>query len=497
MAINDDIMKQVSSFTNDAQLNDFFRNTGYSAEQLAAASGYNLGDIQVRMDAVRGTGGNPYDTGPVNDDSTQKIQADLARLNGGTEADLNAYLATTNYTPEQLAQVSGYNASDIAARMSQAYGGGSQGVRSYLQANPQVAKDYYGFGYSDKGYTLDEYAMQDWAKNGAKDGFGLSVNPQGFVQAAAPTSGLYETKFSEDQQKSIAQAYMKEMANTKDGPEAIRQAMQQYGVSPDDLAYAVSQYGKDFKTYGDQEVHQSYQIKNLFGGSRDQALFSAPTAEEQRAMDVHRAVTGAGKYNGSRNNVPGAILADMANSRATSGYTQEELEQARQNMRSGNYYFQAADGSYVNLLEDPNWQQTVQQKVAAEKAYTANQIRSGEGKVSPFVAGPQTGKNAPGGSIQDLAPGLTSNGIRATGTTAPAPSAAPAPGPAPAPKPFNGIVPTERLAEARRYGLDLNSLSQQELATFVNNGWAGLNQSRTAAWNQEAAARPANPNLMN
>lgn len=50
-----DLMTQLNSFTSNDQLNDFFANTTASAAELAAQSGYNVADIQARMDAAQPT----------------------------------------------------------------------------------------------------------------------------------------------------------------------------------------------------------------------------------------------------------------------------------------------------------------------------------------------------------------------------------------------------------------------------------------------------------
>lgn len=603
MAINDDIMKQVSSFTNDAQLNDFLRNTGYSAGQLAAASGYNLGDIQARMDSVRGTGGNPYDTGPVNDDYTQKIQADLGRLNSANDTELNDYLSSTKFSPEQLAEVSGYNASDIAARMSQLQGsappapipgqdGGAKantdnsqylnwykdvrdeyekqasgpnamtadefadwhwnnygknegrygynaidpkaqagpneaannpGLNSYVRDNPQLAKDYnQGLVAGTKGYTFEEYAVLDWLSKGAKEGQGISLQKNGTYGFDAPKEDAFKSQFSEDQQKNIAQFYVDKTRGegaSYGGPRAILGAMAEYGVSRQELTNAVSKYGLEsipehsrpqgsyhgaFDTkYIDDLIDRTAKGVGLhegFGGpnaSRTKASREL-TPEEQNMLDFSRALDAKGMYGRNLGNVPGAIIADSYNGRGTGAYTtQDDLNRARSLLES-NAIYQRKDGTYSDARYDSGWRQDLAEVTAAEKARWRGLFDQGAGKVSPFVSGPQSGKNAPGKSAAELAPGLTVNGIRPgmaipgasnTGQAVPAAVRTASTG-------SGGSVPTERLAEARRYGLDLNSLSQQELATFVNNGWAGLNQSRTAAWNQEAAARPANPNLM-
>lgn len=91
----------------------------------------------------------------------------------------------------------------------------------------------------------------------------------------------------------------------------------------------------------------------------------------------------------------------------------------------------------------------------------------------------------------------------------PAPSPAPAPSPSPAPSPAPAssgplTISTARLAEAVRNGIDLNSLSQSQLGAFasgglqalVATGWQRPRQAAQAMWNEEAANRPPNPNLM-
>lgn len=65
--------------------------------------------------------------------NTAQIKQDLAGLN--TDAALNAYLAKTTYTPEQLAIATGYSAADIAAKMHDAWRGqSSQNTQQWLDS---------------------------------------------------------------------------------------------------------------------------------------------------------------------------------------------------------------------------------------------------------------------------------------------------------------------------------------------------------------------------
>lgn len=423
---------------------------------------------------------------PQGADYRTQIQADLSRLEGaGSDADLRAYLASTKFTPEQLAEVSGYNASDIASRMGQLQGTG--GAKGYLQENPQVAKDYYGYGYSDKGYTLDEYAKQDWQKSGAKPGFGFSADEQGYLQSAAPETRMYQSKMGDDQLQSIAQFYMREMSNTNEGMGKVNQAMQQYGVSPDDLAYAVSKYGDQYKTYDDQQVPQAYMVKNMFGaGSKDQALFKEPTEAERKAMDIRRAVNGAGKYSGSRSSVPGEFMAEAATSSNSPYYTQNEMDMA--NGVGGSWNYQRADGSYVDLMKDPNWQQTIQDKVASEKASWQERIQQSEGKVSPFAAGGTAvgAKNAPGKGVNELAPGLAVRGVR---STAPVPQGSSQSGQTSATAARPGGVQSQAVAAAKEQALQPTAVTRTQIPSSVNQNDFGVNQKYAAEIKSDRASQ--------
>ncbi len=65
-----------------------------------------------------------------------------------------------------------------------------------------------------------------------------------------------------------------------------------------------------------------------------------------------------------------------------------------------------------------------------------------------------------------------------------------------APRPVDSggqTVSTERLAEARRAGIDLNALLPAELAAFIQGGAPALQKLR---WDSEAASRGTNPNLV-
>ncbi len=74
--------------------------------------------------------------------------------------------------------------------------------------------------------------------------------------------------------------------------------------------------------------------------------------------------------------------------------------------------------------------------------------------------------------------------------------------PAPAPKavaqenPLMGKLDEVRQDEARRLGLDLDLLSAEELRAFAAGGAAGLGEHRAKVWDEEAAKRPRQANLM-
>ena len=57
-------------------------------------------------------------------------------------------------------------------------------------------------------------------------------------------------------------------------------------------------------------------------------------------------------------------------------------------------------------------------------------------------------------------------------------------------------ISTQLLAEARRAGLDLNTLAPDELDAFASGGVAGLTRYRAKLWDDEASKRPAQPNVM-
>ena len=57
-------------------------------------------------------------------------------------------------------------------------------------------------------------------------------------------------------------------------------------------------------------------------------------------------------------------------------------------------------------------------------------------------------------------------------------------------------ISTQLLADARRAGLDLNALAPDELDAFASGGVAGLTRYRQNLWDDEAAARPPQRNLM-
>lgn len=58
------------------------------------------------------------------------------------------------------------------------------------------------------------------------------------------------------------------------------------------------------------------------------------------------------------------------------------------------------------------------------------------------------------------------------------------------------VLSTQRLAEARRAGLDLNTLAFDELDAFASGGLAGLTRYRAGIWDEEAEKRPAQPNVL-
>lgn len=438
-----------------------------------------------------------------------QIKADYDRLQAANDPNaLNAYLASTTFTPQQISEVTGYKASDLSSAMNAARTEGGQG---YFSANPTVADDYF---QNSKGMTPTEYAVDHWRNSGSKAGQGIVDNGDGTfgLNELAPLNNTYVSQFNDDQLRGIAKTYMEN--TTK--PMFLVDQMREFGVGKEDVAYALSKYGQEYARNGDR-VPDSWQVDNLisahageeFGGStKDTAAFRQLTPQEMEAVQW---VRGMNMMNATGANLPGKILADSIEGMSKGYVTQREAEHASSMVRNANFW-RGLDSTYSEPFEDPNWRQKLVDSVNENRAGLRNYYDANEGKVSPFaIGGSAAGSvNAPGAGWKDSMPGLGQQAYfmapkqgavsPSTPSAAPSPGAAPRPPTAPAPapaKPFDGTVPTERLAEARRYGLDLNQLTQQELATFVNSGWAGLSQSRQAEWNKQAANRPANPNLMN
>lgn len=443
-------------------------------------------------------------------DYKSQIAADVAALSGQKDnGALNAYLATTTFTPQQIAEVTGLKSGDLASAMNAARTDGGQG---YFSANPTVADDYYN---DNKGMTLAEYAVDHWRNNGSVAGQGIVDNGDGSfgLNELSPLNQTYVSQFNDDQLKGIAKTWMEGKGDVMN----LAGQMEKYGVGKEDVAYALSKYGNDYRTYDGARVDDSWQVDNLisahrgqdFGGStKDTAAFRELSPQEMQAVEWIRGTQLNGSYGGHGANIPGAISADSAQAGSKGYVTQREAEHAASMVRNANFW-RGLDPTHSEAFEDPNFRQNLAAAANDSKARLRAGYDAGEGKVSPFaIGGSAAGSvNAPGVGWKGSKPGLGQESTfmapkqRSAATSAPTTAATTTPGapaaPAPAPaKPFDGTVPTERLAEARRYGLDLNQLTQQELATFVNSGWSGLSQSRQAEWNKQAANRPANPNLM-
>lgn len=531
---------------NDAYLEQAGSDNAMTAEEFAEWHYTNYGQKEGRsgwdggggdsggdgggiLSQAGGSDSISLDSGSQGEDAPPEdyrtgITTDLTRLESGKPEDLNAYLATTKYTPQQLAEVSGYNEDDIIKAIANAkttytptqvpgleagaagaqtpanvdnsgylkwykdiedeyikqsngpnamtadefadwhwqnYGqkegrwgynpidakaapgpneaANNPGFNSYVRNNPQLAKEYEtSLYYGTKGYTFEEYAVLDWLSKGAPEGQGISLQKDGTYGFDAPKEDLFKSQFSDEQQKMIAKFYSdrtgglgSRSSGSYDGPRAILGAMAEYGVSRQELQNAVAKYGMESipehsrpqgatsnqfsARYIDDLIDTTAKAVGLqegFGGPAASLTKAhrALTPEEQDRVDFSRMLMELGAYGQSRGNVPGAIIADGVSRNAYGAYTTAEDLRAAQNL--GHMYYQKANGEWSDARTDPNWRKDLAERAASEKARWAGLIKAGEGKVSPFVSGPQTGKNAPGKSVAELAPGLTVNGIR-------------------------------------------------------------------------------------
>lgn len=468
---------------------------GMSADEFAQWHYENYGQNENR-DGWGGGGGmlaQATEPAPAVDYRTQ-IQADLARLGGGNQSDLNTYLATTGYTPEQLAEVSGYNMADITSAIGgakSAYGqtaaAGGQGAKGYLESNPDVVSSYYSSGNADNGMTLQEYAINHWQQSGAKEGQGISKNADGSYGMDAPAMTLYETKYNDDQLRAIAESYMTEMANTKDGPGRIQQAAKEHGISTDDIAYAVSKYGNEYKTYEDQQVPESWRIANMLGGgTKNLQAFREPTAKEAETIEFLRALRQQGNYAGNPNSL-GKLNIDSAQSSGVGHITQAELEEAAQYVRSGGsgLNFVGANGQWRNMAETPNWRQELGAATDQSKAMWRQRFDDAKGKVSPFAAGgTEVGaKNYPGKGWQSLLPGLGMSSAKPQGS-AQAGQAAPG-----APKPGGVQSPAIAAAKAQALRPTVAAPTQIPASAQVNQNDFGINQKYAAEIKSDRASQ--------
>ena len=374
-------------------------------------------------------------------------------------------------------------------------GGTSAQVKSYLQDNPQLAEEYWKGGYAaDKGMTLDEYVISDWANKGAKDGYGISLQSSGAYGYDAIKNDVYQSAFSEEQQQAIAKTYVDAFAaNPHDfyggGAVKVIAGMQDYGVSTQELAGAVAKYGQQYapKNSGAEGVMSPTFISNFiarrskeeglgegFGGESAKGIQATreATTQERDIVEWQRAMSGAGKYrNMNGSNVPGAIMADMQNSRSSPYITQEELNNAKRTIDSGSAYYMGAGGQWQDALKNPNWREDIAQSVASNKSSEAAKISAGAGKISAFaVGGTEPGsKNAPGKSVQQLAPGLSMNGVRPTAAGQQPSSAA--------------------VAAAKAQALQPTQIASTQIPSSVNQNDFGVNQKYAAEIKSDRASQ--------
>lgn len=232
-------MARVGASGRQEDLDEYFRTTQYTPEQLAKATGYYVNDVQKAMDAAKrakpqgyaaqsytqgaassvaptptpGSGGRsgfvtgggssftPEQSQAAIAANTAQIKQDLAGLN--TDAALNAYLAKTNYTPEQLAIATGYNASDIATRMGDAWRGqSSQNTQQWLDsayAPTSTQAPVPGTVIGGTQGAVDPYAKSEAAPSNLplpdrtpnKWASPASPNPTALAAAMAPTAPAY------------------------------------------------------------------------------------------------------------------------------------------------------------------------------------------------------------------------------------------------------------------------------------------------------------------
>lgn len=129
---------------------------------------------------IGGSGGNFDSAGAIASNSAQ-IQQELAGIK--TDADLNRYLANTQYTPEQLGIASGYKAEDIAARMGDAWREGKQTTQEYLNSAYQPTSQQAPVAGAVIGGTAPQVESYFFAKGGAIPR-GLAGRPQNTIYRA-------------------------------------------------------------------------------------------------------------------------------------------------------------------------------------------------------------------------------------------------------------------------------------------------------------------------
>lgn len=366
-------------------------------------------------------------------DDIKQAYEEQSRKPGAKTADEFADWHWQNYGQKEGRY--GYNPIDPKAAPGPNEAANNPGVNSYVRNNPDLAKNYNGAGYGDKGYTFEEYAVLDWLSKGAPEGQGISLQKNGTYGFDTPKEEVFKSQFTPDQQKSIAQYYV----NATRGPEAayggaraVLGGMAEYGVSRQELQNAVAKYGLESipehsrpggSYYGgfaskhiDDLIDTTAKAVGLqegFGGPRatETKVHRELTPQEREMLEFSQLMDEQGAYGQNRGNVPGAIYSDVVNGRGTGGYvTEGDLARAREFIEGHAYYF--GPNGWSDARTNANWRQELAQYSASEKAYWARLIRQNEGKISPFVSGPQSGKNAPGGKLEDLAPGLMANGIR-------------------------------------------------------------------------------------
>ena len=408
---------------------------------LQTGSGAITGASQARQ-APQGAPGTTASAEPKNVDNSayldwyddiKQAYEEQSRKPGAMTADQFADWHWQNYGQKEGRF--GYNPIDPKAAPGPNEAANNPGFASYVRGNPELAKQYNTSGYGDKGYTFEEYAVLDWLSKGAPEGQGISLQKNGTYGFDAPKEEVFKSQFTPEQQKSIAQFYVDATRGSEaayGGARAVLGAMAEYGVSRQELQNAVAKYGLESIPEHSRpggSYYAGFQSKNIddlidttakavglhegFGGPRasETKVHRELTPQEREMLEFSQLMDEQGAYGQNRGNVPGAIYAGVVNNRGTGSYvTESDLARARDFIEGHAYY--VGPNGWSDARTNSNWRQELAQYSASEKAYWQRLIRQNEGKVSPFVSGPQTGPNKPGGKLEDLAPGLLVNGIR-------------------------------------------------------------------------------------